>query len=62
MIIFKGIEKSHEAICYLIFDNEDGERVSIPIIKKVADLITHHLQAISKNKKVVEHTELEESD
>ena len=61
MIILKRIENK-EPVSFLIFSNENGNEVSIPVVKRVANLIVHHLKAISKDNLVSERLNVEDSD
>ena len=61
MIIFKGIKKINHPVCFLVFSNGEKE-ITIPVLKKVGELIQHHLQVISKENLVIERCNEEESD
>jgi hypothetical protein len=46
MIIFDGIKKEHK-VSLLVFSNEAGQRIEIPIETPIADRISAYLAKIS---------------
>ena len=61
MIIFKGIRDMNSAVCFLVFSNGEKE-VTVPVLKKIGNLISHHLRLITKDNLVIERGNEEESD
>lgn len=48
MIIFNGIKNINKDVSVIKFLNSSGNSVEIPVTKAVADLISLHLNKISK--------------
>lgn len=62
MIVFDGIISKTGETSILRFKNENGAIADIPLDKSIANIISLHLARISTNGKMVERTNLEDSD
>lgn len=61
MIIFEGIEKTKDPVCFLVFSN-NGKKVTIPVARKIGEMIAHHLRVISKDDLSIKRNNEEEAD
>ncbi len=62
MIVYKGI-KHVDPIYFILFENENNQKVEVPIDKETAGLIAHYLDTIATyDRKAVDRGNDEETD